>query len=456
MRRLILLSLAMAALTKPCRPSPPVFSVEQPDSSASVAPLVVTERATTSTDVPPSPEYVRRQVLSLTDAARQRLKNKNVETNARLSFALFDDVTLTAIVRDVESKNEGILSLIAEGENIPAHVTLSYSSDDGMSAFIDMANDGDISIVRYAEEPQRLLANQFPLETPLACSARSRQVQPSPTDADVAAAAARGNRPSQIDVGVMYTQNVLCALAGTGATKCSSEADLRRDLETLVDHASSFMDCSTVKARVNLVGLKQLTHTETGTVKGDLEVFLNTAVRPGKDLLDFRKQYKADIVFVLVSRAVGEKGRAEVFDTPTGPQFANRAIAVVMSGLLYSPELFLHELAHTMGAGHQRPNEGRYSYSRANKFEIEKVDLHTLMTDMTEEIGTRVSLFSGRNLKVKGVKTGSIFRDHVETLDKTRDMVEQFQGGVATTINPIRPCSAKYYQISTLAETTNP
>jgi Metallo-peptidase family M12B Reprolysin-like len=452
MRRLFLLSLAMAALTKPCRPSTPLFSVEQPISSSKLeAPLVITARASTSSTVPPSKQYVRRQVLMLTDAARQVLRTRSVGTNARLAFALFDDVTLTATVRHVESK-ERTISLIAEGDNIPATITLSYGADDGMSAFIDMANDGDVSIVRYAEEPQRLLANQYPLKTPLTCGARTRELQSPPVDVAAAAAATR-DRPSQISVGVMYTPKALCALVGAGPTQCPSESDLWSILETLVGDASRVLTCNTIKARVNLVGLRMLKHTETGTLKEDLEVFQDSASGPGKDVLDFRKQYEADVVFVLVADASDDDGRAEVF-YGTGAEFANRATAVMRAGLVYTPNLFVHELGHTMGAGHQFSEKGRYHNSYANEFEIRKTDFHTIMWATAS--GARLPFFSGKDLKVLGEKTGSVFRDHVGTLDKTRDMVEQFQGGVSESLEEIVPCSASYYRITTEPDSTNP
>jgi hypothetical protein len=377
MRRLFLLSLAMAALTKPCRPATPVFSVEQPVSSSSVvAPLVVTERASTSSSIPPSKQFARRQALMLTEAARQQLRTRSVDTNTRLAFALFDDLTLTATVRHVESK-ERTLSLIAEGVNIPATITLSYGADDGMSAFIDMANDGDVSIVRYAEEPQRLLANQYPVKTPLTCGARSRAVQSPPVDVEAAEAAPR-DRPSQISVGVMYTPKALCALVGAGATQCPSESDLWSILKTLVDNASRVLTCNTIKARVNLVGLRMLKHTETGTLEQDLKVFKDYAAGPGKDLLDFRKQQEADVVFVLVAAASDDEGRAEVF-YGTASEFANRATAVMLAGKVYTPDLFVHELGHTMGAGHQFSEKGRYANSYANEFEINKTDFRTIM-----------------------------------------------------------------------------
>jgi hypothetical protein len=73
-----------------------------------------------------------------------------------------------------------------------------------------------------------------------------------------------------------------------------------------------------------------------------------------------------------------------------------------------------------------------------------------------ERIQYAMPYFSGKDLKVLGEKTGSVFRDHVGTLDKTRDMVEELQGGVAQNIEPIVPCSASYYRVTTEPDPTNP
>jgi hypothetical protein len=446
MMKLLPFVLAVAALSGPC-PRPPAPQAQAAKPSAPDAPLVMVTAHVPGVDVPPSKDFTRRDILTLLGPARQRFVVGEISVGSRLKFELFEGVWLTAVVRYVESRKGG-LSLIAEGQDRPAHVTLTYD-DPALTVFIDLPQDGDVVIARYADDKSRLLSSQYAVQQASNCPSRSQQVLPAP-DAVAFEAARDSGRPSQIDVGVMYTRNALCTLpSGNG---CDDEAYLEQLLKNWAFKASSHLSCSGINARVNLVKVAEIAHTETGTLANDLAAFKVTTAGAGAALKTFRVDNKADVVLVLVSAAQDAYGLAEVFDTTTGAAFRDRATGVLVGVPAFGGFLLLHELGHTMGGGHQFKNVGRYAYSRANEIATQQGTYYTLMGQSPAAF--RIKLFAGPNVPLGSGHTGSSSRDNVRTLNETRGMVEQFQTGVLLNL-PAVPCGAAYYS-QAAPEPTNP
>jgi hypothetical protein len=446
MTKLLPLVLALAALSKPC-PLPPAPQARPATSFDENAPLVLVTQHDSSSEAPPPKDYKRRDILTLMDAARQRFEKGEISVGSRLRFELFDGVWLTAVVRYVEPMKNGV-SLIAEGLDQPAHVSLTYDAV-GLTAYIDLPSDGDVLISRFADKKSHLISNQYQEQEPLICPARSRRVLRAPDAVALDDDPLERTRASQIDVGVMYTRKALCNLpSGNG---CDDEEYLRELLTQWAFKASSQLTCSGINARINLVNVGEINHTETGTLLGDLTAFEATATGSGAALKKFRIDNKADVVLVLVSAATDGSGIAEVFDTATGPEFVDLATGVLVGAQAFGGYLLLHELGHTMGGGHQHADVGRYEYSRANEIRTDQGTRYTLMAESPP--AHRLKLFAGPKVQISGGHTGSSSRDNVRTLNETRGMVEAFQAGALLNLSAV-PCGAAYY--SGVTSETNP
>jgi hypothetical protein len=322
------------------------------------------------------------------------------------------------------------VTLVASGESHPGHVALSYHAGQLAVLFV-LPTEGDIEVVPFTA--RELLVSQMETQLSVTCDASGRtrpgRLRPAPAELT-------SSTPSQIDVGVMYTGAALCGVRP--GEECADENSLRLLLSTWAMASSKYFTCSGIDARINLVAVTKLNYLETGDLDTDLARFNTPSKPPGSDVAEFRDVNDADVVLVLVERG-GDYGLAEVFRTEyTVDQYKQIATGVSVAKVAFGHTL-LHELGHTMGAGHQKKQgTGRYSYSHGNVIRGQSVDHYTLMA---QGKGLRLTLFSGPDVVLGNKKTGSADKDNVRTLNETRALLESFQASDRTP-TPAVPCKS--------------
>ena len=405
-----------------------------PISFATGEPVVITQR---TADIAPPPvlPVVRRQVAVLTIVARTRLTPANVPRGTRLRFELFEDLNVTAVVDHVEVDRDNGVTLVATGESHPGHVALTYAAGQ-LAVLFALPTEGDIEVVPFSATD--LLVSQMEKQLRVSCEASGRHRPPRPPRTTSPLAS---NQPSQIDIGVMYTDAALCRLRPT--SECPNEQWLSVKLRTWAMLSSRYFTCSGINARLNVVAIKKVSYQESGSLTTDLTRFNSPEASPGTDVAQFRTANQADVVLVLV--ADGDNyGLAEVFTTDyTVDQFKQIATGVVIAQAAFGHTL-VHEVGHILGAGHQQGHgTGRYAYSHGNVLRSRSGNHPTLMA---QGRGSLVTLFTGPDVPFGKGSTGSPTIDNARTINETRQLVEGFQVSNRTP-TPAVPCSRILYRV---------
>jgi hypothetical protein len=168
--------------------------------------------------------------------------------------------------------------------------------------------------------------------------------------ANAASPSAPGGADQVIDILVLYTAGVLQTLDPAGGN-----VNTRRFAQSAVDQTQHAFDNSKAAAQVNLVHAKKVARADTGSVSDDLE-YLRLFAEP----INLRNIWAADLVIQITEVGLNPV-TCGVANVPgyngaplPGPGFAQYALGVVARSCATADYTFAHELAHTLGANHNR------------------------------------------------------------------------------------------------------
>ena len=166
---------------------------------------------------------------------------------------------------------------------------------------------------------------------------------------------------NQIDILVAYSSAV--------GSRAGSVVNITNTIRGAVDYSNQAFANSGIAITLNLVGVKQVPISESGSCVFDLVQITNLGNTAGNDFNPLRLQTGADLVSLLITG--GDcAGIAWVLNNPAGNPNAAYSITAQNAANIYA--VFAHEIGHNLGANHDRANSGAtpglfpYSYGYQN------------------------------------------------------------------------------------------
>ncbi|MCS6909036.1 MAG: zinc-dependent metalloprotease [Anaerolineales bacterium] len=277
------------------------------------------------------PEVVRRRLASIHFDTLEQAR-----PGSRLELNLFETVTLTARIESVQTVWAETTAWVGHLENEPlGHITLVKRGRrlDGLIASLagvyEIRGDGN-GLAMIAQLDQ---------------SAYPPEGEPIPINLPAAPAAAahpQADDGSIIDVLVLYTPAARTAAGGTAA--------IENIINLAVAGTNQSYANSNVTQRLNLVGMSEVSYTESGDMGLDLDRLRLTNDGFMDNAHTLRNSLYADEVVLLVES--GQYCGIAYLMTTVSAGFANYAFAVVARECAVGNYTFAHELGHNMGARH--------------------------------------------------------------------------------------------------------
>ncbi len=231
---------------------------------------------------------------------------------------------------------------------------------------------------------------------------------------------------TQIDILVAYTATARAAAGGT--TAIENEIDLAESL------ANTTFSNSGVVPRVRIVSKSEVTFSESS-------FSFSGALNDAKDgnitnLHTLRDQFGADQVTLLVEGDNSLCGIAFLQSSVTST-FAPNAYSVVQRNCI-SNQTFTHELAHNMGARHERENDNvdGSPFTFNHGYADSTNNFRTVMSTQTGcSTCPRVQFMSNPDVTVNGAPAGiaegqTLAADNRKTLNETASTVANFRTAV--------------------------
>lgn len=219
-----------------------------------------------------------------------------------------------------------------------------------------------------------------------------------------------------IDVLVCYTKK---AKEGAGGTTSQIKAQIGR----AIVRANETYAISAVNHRLSLVGTLEVSYTESGNAKKDVEWAQSNATVKAE-----RNKVKADVVMLIVeSSSAG--GRAYAIMDRVSSSFAPYAYAMSLRRQMSSEWTLAHEIGHLMGCRHTCSSSPKLTPFKHSHGYLESGEWRTVMAKSTDE--DRIGKWSNPNLKHNnkptGTSTGTCTANNASTLNKTAFTVANFR-----------------------------
>ncbi len=201
------------------------------------------------------------------------------------------------------------------------------------------------------------------------------------------------------------------------------QATLESMVQNAVAAANQAYQNSLVGITLNLVGLQEISYTETGTIQTSLNELRGTGDGKLEDVHRLRDTVGADVV-TMITQDTDACGIAGVMTTVT-TSFASNAFNVVKPSCL-SQHSLAHEIGHNQGNKHDRASttgSGAYPYSYGfRRCTTDGTGFRTVMAYSCSG-GARVAWFSNPNADYNGHATGIAYEtDPANSADNARSM----------------------------------
>lgn len=285
------------------------------------------------------PQVRQRRLVHINFAA---LELARPGTGNQLQLNVFEAVTLTARIDSVETVWADTTAWTGHLESDPlGHITLVKRGQrlDGLIAAragvyeIRGAGDGLAVIEQLDQSAYPPEGEPIPINAPAA--------PPSPLKG-VRVAQPLADDGSVIDVLVLYTPAARTAAGGV--------AGIENTINLAIAGTNQSFANSNVTPRLNLVGMSEVSYTESGDMGLDLDRLRLTNDGFMDNAHTLRNTSYADEVVLLVES--GQYCGIAYLMTTVSPSFADYAFAVVARSCAVGNYTFAHELGHNMGARH--------------------------------------------------------------------------------------------------------
>lgn len=234
--------------------------------------------------------------------------------------------------------------------------------------------------------------------------------------------------PIMVDLMMLYTpaSRVRYGQAGIEARILAAVAD-----------ANTVLINSEIYAQLNLVHMAEVNYTETGNMSQSLTALRSPSDGKIDEIHTWRDIYGADLVS-MVCEDTNAAGMGYVMTSPS-TAFAPYAFSVIYSTALTQLTL-AHELAHNMGAQHNRESTstgGAYPYSYGwRRSASDGTGFRTVLAAAAAGT-TRINYYSNPNLSYAGHPIGVSYEenpaqsaDNARTLNNTAPIVAAFRVAV--------------------------
>ena len=343
-----------------------------------------------------------------------------LEYSEDIHLNLFNDTSLACVLDAYYKNPSGSLTIQGHVPGDAFSKVTMILKDSAVAGQIETQNG--VYRIRYIQDGwhwiEQIKADGFP---PAGEPIRITNVTSSDTSPTTAQ-----DDGTQIDVLVAYTATARAAAGGT--TAIENEIDLAESL------ANTTFSNSGVVPRIRIVSKVEVTYSETGF---SFSTALNDAANGNiTNLHTFRDQFGADQVTLLVEGDNSLCGLA-FLQTSVSSSFASNAYSVVQRNCITN-QTFTHELAHNMGARHDRAEDNvdgspfTYNHGYADATN----NFRTVMATQTEcATCPRVQYMSNPDVTVNGAPAGiaegqSLAADNRKTLNQTASTVANFRTSV--------------------------
>jgi hypothetical protein len=342
----------------------------------------------------------------------------NLQSQQHVTFALFDDVTINAVVE----RSTGPQSWSGRVEGQPPGRFTLVTVKDAVAAIIRAPGVGTYRIRRVGDGH---VAQQID-ETANAPCAVDDAADPEP-QAALAMGLPGCADGSEIDVMVFYTPLARADAGGTAA--------IEADANLFVAEANDAYANSQIGLQINLVHLEEIDYDESGTYSGHLAALAN----PNDGIMDYvhglRYHHSADMVSLLVADGTYCGIAYLMPELSPAAESAMFSITTWYCGGL----VFAHELGHNMGCCHVPgdgggcTDAGLFSYSVGYRYYGDSGT--RWRTVMAYSPGSRIPNFSNPDVFWDGEPTGVPVGDPQEaenalTINQTRETIASFRCGL--------------------------
>lgn len=405
--------------------------------------------AATQHQLPAGIEARRHRTVNLTagDLLTNPLENEQITLN------LFEDLTFTAVRRDVFATAKADFNWIgglAEDE----HAVATFARvEDSLYGIIDSPAFGQF-VVQQASPNGEYLVIEIDQDGLSPCGVQPEHnlwwddaavgpeqgqpllpewhfaEQPAPQDDLVSP---RGSELTEVDVLILYTQNALNGVGGNPNTMAAA-------LQAWENNTNNAYNNSGVMQRIRVVHIELTSYAESSTNMGtDLSRLRSNGEGFMDDVHLLRSQYGADLVHLVTRQAVGGTCGIAYLLFPG----ANSNVGFGVTAYNCGWQTFAHELGHNMGCAHDRNNAS--SGYRCDSFGY-RTPNNQYRTIMSYAPGSRISYFSNPDVTFAGFPLGiseaagcanATAADNTNSMNITRAVVSNFRPTVVGNPPPV-------------------
>lgn len=350
-------------------------------------------------DPPDASQAVRARTVLLDHAVIHRAAQR-IHERPRISFDLFDDVTVVAAFDDIAFESAHRFSLIGRADRIFGSTIVITAYDGAIYGMISAPPVGTFELRPTGDGLHHL--RQIDGSPLLGCGVGPAQGIALPEDPDWPGGVAGDDATYTVNVLAVYTPLVLEAF----------EFDTNAVLAMInngVTTANTALKNSAIDLEMHLSGAKFIVYEESGDMALDLERLAATDDGYLDSVHLLREATCADLVAMYV--AEGQAcGIAYVMQTPS-PDFGELAFSVTNADPLCVPPMtFTHEVGHNMGCAHAHGDPGipgTYSFSHGYRFSADPASSTLLFrTVMAYPDGQWIAHFSNPLVDVEGEPSG--------------------------------------------------
>ncbi len=229
-----------------------------------------------------------------------------------------------------------------------------------------------------------------------------------------------------IDILVVYTTKA--------ASDNGGKSGVENIITTAAAQANTALANSKVNAKIRVVHMAQVNHTEGAGVADDLQSLTDGSTPSLQQVHQLRLQHKADLV-TLFTAAHGSSsvGVAWLMAGQPSPDNGFNVVEIQAAPML----TFIHETGHNLGCTHTKDGggNGAFPYSYGHRFTPTdpKAPSSEYRTVMAYAPGVRVPYFSNPNVSYFGAATGiTDDADNARTINQTASLIAAYSDTLAT------------------------